>query len=43
MEGMRKNTKFWLGDTCGKDLFAEVDLDESIILKCILKKCGLMR
>jgi len=43
MEGMRKNTKFWSGDTCWKDRFAEVDVDESIILKCMLKKCGLMR
>jgi hypothetical protein len=43
MEDMRKNTHFWLGDMCGKDRFAEVDLDESIILKCIFNKCDLMR
>jgi hypothetical protein len=43
MEDMRRNTKFWLGDTYGKDHFEDVDLDESIILKFVLKKCGLMR
>jgi len=43
MEDVRKHTKFWLRDTCGKEHFEEVDLDKSIILRFMLKKCGLIR
>jgi hypothetical protein len=38
MGGMRMHTKCWSGNLKGREQMEEIDIDEKIILKCILKK-----